>query len=77
MQNNRGIACCSAGRMKAHTIAQRNTSHSEGIGLAQVLFGGKRQLADVVQRLDVVGSDAGFLELLLIKFVRQTGFREL
>ena len=53
-----------AGRsVDAHHLRLRHREHAEGIGVAQVLLGGEGKLAKVGQRLEVVGMDAGGVEL--------------
>ena len=53
--------------MQTHALTEWHTGNTERIGVAQVLFGGERNLADVIEALDVLGLQSDFLETLLVE----------
>ena len=53
--------------MQTHALVQRDRSHTERIGLAQVLFGGEGNLFEVIERLDIRRGQSGLPETLLVE----------
>ena len=67
MQDDRGIAGGSTGRVQAHALVKRNRSHPERIGVAKILLGGKGNLLEVIERTDIRRRQPVLAETLLIE----------
>ena len=61
------LARCPGGGVDAYDLAHRHGTEAERIIVAQVIFGGKGELDDVVDAVDVVRGDAQLLHLLAIE----------
>jgi hypothetical protein len=53
--------------MQADTLLEGDSHQSEGIVGTEVVFRGERNLAEIVERLDIVGRESVLMEYFLIK----------
>ena len=51
--HHRGLSCRSAGSMDSGNLGIGNREHAEGIGLPQIVLGGKRKLIQILNSLDI------------------------
>ena len=67
VQDDGGSAGGTAGRMEAYDLFQRNGRESEGIVVAQILLGGKREFPYVVEGSDIFRPESAGSEPLFIE----------
>ncbi|MCY1302963.1 hypothetical protein D9M70_526490 [compost metagenome] len=65
--DHRGFAGGAAGGVQADDLALRHGEHAERVVVAQVALAGERELAEIVQRFQVVGVHAGLGEALPVQ----------
>ena len=61
------VPCRPARGMQADTLLEGDSHQSEGIVGTEVVFRGERNLAEIVERLDIVGRESVLMEYFLIK----------
>ena len=67
MYDYRRISRSTAGRVQAHRLLKRYRCNPKGICITQILFGGKRYLLQVIQRLYIVGRQTVLLKSFFIE----------
>jgi len=61
------VACCAAGNMNFHRLPARKGKQAEGVMVAQVQFGRKRQFGNILDAPDIRRAHAGLVQLLPIE----------
>ena len=68
VQNDGWIACSARRGVEAHTLAQGNAGHAEGVCISQVLLGGEWYLAQVFESLNVLRLETCLIKALLVEW---------